>query len=69
VLAGFLERSLDPPAARACGVLLAHARTSDIADAAITLLIEDSDAVVTGDPDGVAHLLDITSTQARIRSA
>lgn len=65
-LVGFLERSLDPPAARDCGLLLAHARTSDIADAAIALLIEDGDTVVTSDPDDIAHLLEARGTRARI---
>lgn len=68
-LAGFLERSLDPSAARDCGLLLARARTSDIADAAITLLIDDGDTVVTSDPDDIAHLLNTTGTQARVRLA
>ena len=65
-LAGFLERSLDPSAARECGLLLARAHTSDIADAAITLLVEDGDTVVTSDPDDIAHLLDTAGTQARV---
>jgi hypothetical protein len=65
-LAGFLERSLDPRAARDCGLLLARARTNDIADAAITLLIEDGDTVLTNDPDDIAHLLDTAGTQARV---
>lgn len=68
-LVGFLERPLDPSAARDCGLLLAHARTSGIADAAITLLIEDGDTVVTSDPDDIAHLLDTAGTRARVRSA
>jgi xanthine/CO dehydrogenase XdhC/CoxF family maturation factor len=65
-LTGFLERSLDPLAARDCGLLLARARTSDIADAAITLLIDEGDTVLTSDPDDIAHLLDTTGTRARV---
>jgi hypothetical protein len=68
-LAGFLERSFDPSGARDCGLLLARAGTSDIVDAAITLLVEDGDTVLTSDPDDISHLLDAAGTQARVRSA
>jgi xanthine/CO dehydrogenase XdhC/CoxF family maturation factor len=67
-LAGFLERSLDPSAARDCGLLLARSHTSDIADAAITLLVENGDTVVTSDPDDLAHLLNTVGTPARVLS-
>jgi len=65
-LTGFLERSLDPRAARACGLLLARTRTSDIADAAITLAVEDGDTVLTSDPGDIEHLLDTVGRRARI---
>ena len=65
-LAGVVERSLDPPAARECGLLLARAHTSDIADAAIALLAEDGDTVVTSDPDDIARLLETAGTHARV---
>ncbi|MGA2164869.1 MAG: PIN domain nuclease [Solirubrobacteraceae bacterium] len=67
-LASVVERSLDPPAARECGLLLARAHTSDIADAAIALLVEDGDTVVTSDPDDMAHLLNTVGTHARVLS-
>jgi hypothetical protein len=67
-LAGFLERPFDPSAARDCGLLLTRARTSDIADAAIALLVADGDTVVTSDPDDIAHLLDTAGTRARVLS-
>ncbi len=67
-LAGFLERSLDPSAARDCGLLLARSHTSDIADAAITLLARDGDTVVTSDPDDIAHLLDTAGIRAQVLS-
>lgn len=63
-LAGLQERSLDPPAARDCGLLLARARTSDIADAAVALLVEEGDTIVTSDPDDIARLLDAAGTRA-----
>jgi hypothetical protein len=65
-LPGFLERSLDPSAARACGLLLARARTSDIADAAIALAVEDGDTVLTGETGDIEHLLDTVGRRARI---
>jgi hypothetical protein len=67
-LAGFLEHSLDPSAARDCGLLLARSRTSDIPDAAITLLVENGDTVVTSDPNDIAHLLNTAGTRARVLS-
>lgn len=65
-LAGFLERSLDPPAARACGLLLARSRTGDVVDAAVTLLVADGDTILTSDPDDLAHLLDAAGRRARL---
>jgi hypothetical protein len=66
-LPGFIERPLGPRAARDCGLLLARAHTSDIADAAIALVVEEGDTVVTSDPDDIAHLLDAAGRRARIR--
>jgi hypothetical protein len=66
-LGGFLEFPLDALAARRCGLLLADAHTSDIADAALVLLIGDGDTVLTSDPQDIEHLLEVTGTDARIR--
>jgi hypothetical protein len=66
-LGGFLEWPLDPPCARRCGQLLAKAHTSDIADAALALLVQDGDTVLTSDPHDIEHLLETTGTDARIR--
>jgi hypothetical protein len=68
-LSGFLERPLDPAAARDCGRLLVDAGTGDVVDAAVSLLVESGDTVVTSAPQDIAHLLDIAGTQARIRRA
>jgi hypothetical protein len=65
-LAGFLERPLDPSAARDCGHLLAAARTSDIADAAVALVVEDGDTVVTSDPQDIEHLLKAARRRAYV---
>ena len=67
-LSGFLEWSLDPSAARRCGLLLAHSETSDIADAAIALLVHDGDTILTSDPQDMARLLDAAGTDAQIRT-
>jgi hypothetical protein len=65
-LDGFLEWPLDPPRARRCGLLLAHAGRSDIADAAITSLAADGDTILTSDPTDIKHLLDAVGTNARV---
>jgi hypothetical protein len=65
-LAGFLELPLDPLSSRRCGLLLADARTNDIADAALALLVGDGDTVLTSDPHDIEHLLEATGTDARI---
>jgi hypothetical protein len=67
-LSGFLELSLDPLSSRRCGLLLANARTSDIADAALALLVQDGDTVLTSDPRDIEHLLEVTGTNADIRT-
>ncbi|HEY5044565.1 MAG TPA: hypothetical protein VII53_01785 [Solirubrobacteraceae bacterium] len=67
-LAGFLELPLDPLSSRRCGLLLADARTSDIADAALALLVQDGDTVLTSDPHDIEHLLDVTGINADIRT-
>jgi hypothetical protein len=66
-LAGVIEHPLDPDAARACGHLLARARTREIADAAVALLAHDDDLVLTSDAGDIKHLLDATRTSARIQ--
>jgi hypothetical protein len=67
-LQGFLERPLDPGAARDCGRLLAHAQTSDVVDAALTLLVEHGDTVLSSDPKDIQHLLDAAGVSARVRA-
>jgi hypothetical protein len=66
-LAGFLERDLDARRARDCGLLLARSKTKDIADAAVSLLVDDGDTILTSDPRDIQRLLDARRTQARIR--
>jgi hypothetical protein len=65
-LAGFLEGSLDPAVARHCGRLLARAGTVDVVDAALALLVETGDTVVTSDPGDITRLLDVQGSRARV---
>jgi hypothetical protein len=70
-LVGFREWPLDPPRARRCGLLLADTGTADIADiadAAIVLLVQDGDTVLTSDPGDLKRLLEATGARARIRT-
>lgn len=67
-LTGFVEHDLDRTRARVCGVLLARSETSDIADAAVSLLANDGDTILTSDPQDLERLLDATGTRARIRA-
>jgi hypothetical protein len=67
-LAGFVERELDPRRARDCGALLARSETRDIADAAVSLLADNGDTVLTSDPRDIEHLLSAAGTRARVRS-
>jgi hypothetical protein len=67
-LAGVIERPLDPAAARQCGALLARSRTSDVADAAISMLARGDDVVLTSGVGDIKSLLDLTATGAPIRA-
>ena len=67
-LAGFLERDLDAARARACGTLLAGSGTRDIVDAAVVLLVDHGDTILTSDPHDIERLLDAAGTRARIRA-
>jgi hypothetical protein len=67
-LRGLIEHSLDPTGARNCGRLLARAGTADVVDAALTLLVENGDTVVTADPADIEHLLNAAGTRARVHS-
>jgi hypothetical protein len=55
-LAAIDVRPLDDALGRAAGVLLANARRSDVIDAAIVLLAEDHDRIVTSDPGDIEPL-------------
>jgi hypothetical protein len=55
-LAGLDVRPLDDALGRAAGELLAGARRSDVVDAALVLLAEDGDHIITSDPDDLEPL-------------
>lgn len=55
-LAGVDVRPLDRALGRAAGELLAQAGSSDVIDAALVLLAEDGDHIVTSDPEDIAAL-------------
>ncbi len=66
-LAGFVERPLDPARARACGLLLSRSGTSDIADGAVSLLVQDGDTILTSDRRDIEQLLEAAGADARVR--
>lgn len=51
-------RPLDVPLGRRAGELLARSRTSDVIDAALVLLCEDGDEILTSDADDLRTLLE-----------
>lgn len=55
-LAGIDVRALDEPLGRAVGQLLATAGSSDVIDAAVVLLAQDGDDIVTADHDDLGLL-------------
>lgn len=67
-LQGFVERDLDSARARSCGLLLATARSDDVTDAAVSLLAQNGDTVLTSDPDDIKTLLSASGTRARVRA-
>jgi hypothetical protein len=55
-LAGIDVRPLDEILGRASGALLAVAKRRDVIDAALVLLAQDNDQIVTSDPDDIEPL-------------
>ena len=66
-LAGFLERAVDATEARRAGMLLARTDTRDVVDAAVVLLAEDGDTILTCDPHDIERLLDGAGTRVSVR--
>lgn len=58
VMNGLEIRALDAGLGRSAGALLAQTRTSDVIDAALVLLAENGDWILTSDPDDIARLVE-----------
>jgi hypothetical protein len=56
VLRGVEIRALDDRLGRVAGALLARTRTHDVIDAALVILAESGDVLVTSDPDDLQPL-------------
>jgi hypothetical protein len=65
-LAGFSEHPFDAPQARRGGLLLARTGANDVVDAAVAMLAQDGDTVLTSDPDDIEELLAGADIQARV---
>jgi predicted nucleic acid-binding protein len=59
-------RSLDAVLGRAAGELLARARQHDVIDAALVLLANDGDRVITSDPQDLALLARVADLDVEI---
>ncbi len=68
-LASVSIRPIDSALGRAAGALLAKAKTTDVVDAALVVLAEDDDQIVTSDPDDIEHLLYCAGIDAGILTA
>ena len=55
-LAGISVHNLDERLGRSAGELLGRARAHDVIDAALVLLAQDGDEIVTSDPDDIVPL-------------
>jgi hypothetical protein len=65
-LAGVDVRGLDDALGRAAGELLALARGSDVIDAALVLLAEDGDHIVTSDPEDMKTLATVSGRHVEL---
>lgn len=65
-LDGMLIRALDDALGRSAGRLLAATRTSDVVDAALVLLAEHDDQILTSDPDDLDPLLRAAGTHVEL---
>jgi hypothetical protein len=65
-LGGIEIRALDGPLGRATGELLAATGGADVVDAALVLLAEDGDHLLTSDPDDLEPLAEATGRHVEI---
>jgi hypothetical protein len=66
LLSGVAVRALGPGDDRRTGELLATARTSDVIDAHVALIVDDDDRVYTSDPDDIRRLVAARGVTATI---
>jgi hypothetical protein len=59
-------RPLDAALGRSAGTLLHSAKRSDVIDAALVLLAEDGDHVLTSDPDDIEPLAEASSRHVEV---
>ena len=65
-LAGVEVRPLDRALGRAAGELLAATRGADVIDAALVLLGDDGDHIITSDPDDIEPLAEAAGRHVEI---
>jgi hypothetical protein len=58
--------ALDAALGRRAGALLARSRTTDVIDAALALLAQDGDEILTSDPDDLRVLFAATGVHADV---
>lgn len=66
LLAGVEIAALDEELGRRAGVLLAAAGRSDVVDAALVLLADDGDEIMTSDPDDLTALAVAAGTHVEL---
>jgi hypothetical protein len=69
LLRGTAEIGLDPTMSRVTGGLCSQARTADVVDAHLALLVRDGDVVLTGDVEVLRRLLRTRRVDAGILRA
>jgi len=66
LLPGITILPLDDALGRRVGVLLGQTRTTDVVDAAIALLADDGDELLTSDPNDLVPLVEATGKHVEI---
>ena len=66
VLADIVVRPLDEALGRAVGALLGATDQQDVIDAALVLLSQDGDRIVTSDPDDITRLAEAADRHVEI---
>jgi hypothetical protein len=65
-LAGVDVRPVDDQLGRAAGRLLARVGQADVVDAAVVLLAEDGDEIITSDPDDLRELAEASGIHVEL---